>query len=169
MFVHLKECADLGNVVILPTIKDNFDPMERIDAILNKAVGTYDRFSTAQLLNKTTKGGRHLANFLLAGIVASQVVQYAAVLSPSIKPELTGPRKSGKRAGILVSRQSGGGGDDKGHPDKPSGPDYQHKKWGSAGIHLVDNILMIKCKNCGLIRTHGNWPSLRIYGKQGFF
>lgn len=161
MFEHLKESADLGNVVILPTIKEDFDPMERIEAILDKAVDTYDKLSTAQLWNKTTKGGPH------AGAAAGGLPTCWNCGKPGCSvrncPQPLDQAKIAKAKKEWWerrnSRQSGGGGGgtNGGRPAKPSGsgPDYQRKVWEASGIHLVDNVLMIKCKKCGLNCTHG--------------
>ena len=61
MFSHLKQNAELDNLHILGTVPINASPMEQIEAILDKAVDTYDKLCTAQIWNSMGKGGPHTA------------------------------------------------------------------------------------------------------------
>ena len=61
MFNCLKQNAKLDNLHILGTVPINASPMEEIEAILDKAVDTYDKLCTSQIWNSTSNGGPRAA------------------------------------------------------------------------------------------------------------
>lgn len=56
MFEHLKQNADLNNLHILGTITPDVIPIKQIEAVLDKAVDTYDNLCTAKMWNATNNG-----------------------------------------------------------------------------------------------------------------
>jgi hypothetical protein len=170
MFQHLKELSDLDQVVILPTIKPKDSLIDRIDAVLEKAVNVYDKFSRGGYWNKTSKGGPSLNNALVQvtaacwncgdpahGVSKCPKSKDQAKIAKNKKAfeEQKKSQAQGSGSGSRAGNQRGGQCREKqGGLDK-NAPDYQRKVWEAAGITVAGGQALIRCKLCGLNATHG--------------
>lgn len=62
IFEHLKQSADLDNLEEIHTTGPNAATVEKIEAILEKAVDVHDKLCPAQVCTKLMHGGRNMLN-----------------------------------------------------------------------------------------------------------
>jgi hypothetical protein len=152
-FALLSQNAELDNLAVLGTIPLNATPMEQIEAILEKAVDMYDKLSTAQVWNRTSKGGPSA----MSGTIVEDVDCWNCNGKGHQSKECTKPRNKAlwekNFKAFKEKRRTGGGGGSKGK-GKTDSPDYNRKQWETHGISLVNGKLHVMCKKCGPNTTH---------------
>lgn len=166
MFALMKQNADIGNQ-ILPSIPDDATPMEKIEAILEKAVDQYDKLCTAQKWNVVK--GKPYAGLAAGGgeTICWNCEQPGCTVGKCPKPRDQARINKNKQAFEERKRNGGQSGESNGgsnggnrngnrRPKKDSSSEYQRKKWASMGMHMVNGTLMVSCKVCGLNTTHSS-------------
>ena len=165
-FEHLKQSAELDNLTVLKSIDPLSSPMDKIEAILEKAVDMYDNLSMAQLWIKPSKhGGNALQSIIQAvnkcwncGETGHGVGQCK---KPKDQARIEKNRKAfqdAKRANSNNNNSNGGGSSGSGNPNPGAGTgarnDKERKLWEAAGIQMVNGSILVHCKRCGLNGTH---------------
>jgi hypothetical protein len=160
MFQHLKQCADLGNLDFLGTISVSDTPLAKIEAILEKAVDTYDKLCVAQVWLRVDKRN---VKALTASAGSScwncGDPKHRADKCPAPRDTATFEKNRKAFNDSKGSNASGGGGRTnqpgrgRNQPKKGTA-EYQRRAWKQAGISVVNGVLMVSCKECGLNLTH---------------
>jgi len=189
MFEVMLNMAKLGNYDVLSTISQSSTPMEMIEAILTKAVAQYDLLADTGHWNipNPRRGGGGGGNPRALTIAppkrkcfncgkegcsvgeCKQPLDEARIKRNKDKyfEQKRASQGNGNQGGggSNTNNQGGGGsnGSGKKQVDK-STPEYQRKKWESAGLVMVGNMLKCKCPQCGPNfthsgRNHGAWKA----------
>ena len=163
MFKHLKQTAELNHLaLLLPTLSDDATPMEQIDAVLDKAVDQYDLLCTAGLWNKATRGGGNALKSIVDMVnICWNCGQKGHPAFKCRKPRDPVTYNKNKKA-WLEQKASGNAsnnestdGQKKDQPDK-STPEYQRKQWQANGCTMVNGVLYMNCRVCGLNTNHSS-------------
>jgi hypothetical protein len=139
----LSQNAELDNLAVLGTI-----PL----AILEKAVDMYDKLSTAQVWNRTSKGGPSA----MSGTIVEDVDCWNCNGKGHQSKECTKPRNKAlwekNFKAFKEKRRTGGGGGSKGK-GKTDSPDYNRKQWDFFKLALASKcqsyrlLIYTKCTN----------------------
>ena len=184
MFQFLKQSADLGHLNVLETITPTSTPMEKIEAILDKAVETYDMLCIAgTYLPNTPKGGR-LNSIVKAVSECWNCGEKGHGVGKCPHPKDQAKIAKNKKA-WEESKSSRGGNSNSGKGRGKKGgnasdAESQRKLWEANNLHFVNGVLMASCKTCGLntthtTKTHDEWtanptsfklPSTHLYTKE---
>ena len=168
LFDHLKKSADLDNLHILGTIPLNATPMEQIEAILEKAVDVYDKLCTAQIWNRTTRGGPSALNSIVQVDIdcwnCSGKGHQAKDCPKDHNPDVykrnfeawksSRGESSGGRGGRGSQRhsgrngKSGRGSEGDSNTGKVGNIEYNRKTWEAQRLLMIDGKLHVYCKKC---------------------
>ena len=157
IFKHLKQTAELNNLsILLPTIPIDASPMEQIEGVLEKAVDQYDLQCTAGLWNKVSRGGSALKSIVEAVAVCWNCGEKGHTARECKKAK--DPVAYNKRRKEFLENKARNGNSGNGGGDKPQKgtAEYNRKQWESNACSMVDGVLYIKCKTCGLNMNHGS-------------
>ena len=195
MFEQLLNCADLGTVNILPTVKQDDTPLEQIKGILDQATRTYDKLSKGNKWNVAKKGGGGSDHKAFAATGNNQEFkknccwncgQEGCRPDKCNKPRDEARIKRCKEAwqkakaarGANNSGTSGRGSSGSGNPSAPTATsgaktERQRKVWGSANLGFVNGVLMAHCKKCGGYSNHSTshhakWAKLDTSGQNAY-
>ena len=169
MYKLMAEQSDLGNQ-LLPSITDECTPMDKIEAVLAKGTDMYDFLCHAKKWNMAKKGGGGTFNYsggdgssrkcFNCGKEGCEVKNCDKPLNKELIKKNCEKYYAAKNK--AQGQRAGGGGDKNKNGDKKrKGKDAdpvasQRKRWTAAGIQLVDNVLKVNCKECGLNSTHSS-------------
>ena len=156
MFELLRQSADLGNMNFLDTIDPLDSPMDKLEAVLEKAVDVYDKLCTAQLWIKPGRGGGNALNSIVQAVsVCWNCGESGHRVGECKKPRDQKTIDKNKKAFMEAKKNSSNNNNsDQGKKPSKSSPEYQRKVWEAAGIQSVNGTLMVQCKTCGLNSTH---------------
>ena len=192
MFEQLLNCADLGTINVLSTIKQDDTPLEQIKGILDQATRTYDKLSKGNKWNVAKKGGGGSDHKAFAATGNNQEFkknscwncgQEGCRPDKCSKPRDEARIKRCKEAWQKAKAAKGGtparGSSGSGKPSAPTAAteepktERQRKVWGAANLGLVNGVLMAHCKKCGGYSNHSTthhakWAKLDTSGQNAY-
>lgn len=165
-FKFLKQSADLNRLDMLETVSIDSTPIEKIEAIMDKAVTDYDMMCIANTwLPHSRKGGTaaHLNTITEVvnacwncgevghGVGKCPHPKDQAKIAKNKKAFMDGKQSSSGGSRGNISGKGGSSG--KGNVDKSSS-EYRRKVWEANGMQLINGVLHVRCAKCGMNTTH---------------
>ena len=170
MFTHLKQSAELkmDNLSVLDNVSEGASNMEQIEGIIEKAIDTYDILCTAQIWNKTTKGGPSALKSIVNAVrrcwnceeEGCSLEKCPKPRNPAVIAKNKKAFYKNKRKQVSSSGNDNGGNDNGSEIDNggncvdKSHPDYQRKIWEANLCKMMNGVLHVKCNHCGYNLSH---------------
>jgi hypothetical protein len=159
LFKHLKQTAELNHLSLLLPIPADASPFEQIEGILEKAVDQYDLMCVAGQWNNV-KSSRAALNSVVDNVGECWNCGQKGHRAGDCKKPKDPVTYNKNRKAFMEKKKTGshsqgnGGGSGSGKPEKGT-PEYHRKQWEANACSMVDGVLYINCKTCGLNTSHG--------------